>query len=277
MKVAAVSRRFGFARVFAPLMGLMALAAAPAGNPAVGRFNVAGVMIGMSLDQAVAEMRQTFAMEGLVDVHPMTAHGHPAVGGAMLLLAVSQSASTSSAGPRNYREDRFKLRLAGPPAHPLVVEVSRDYLAPVGLSRAVVMHNLLAKYGTPTSSSVPDASIDPNSALLTWLVGTSGVTGGAGPQYSAELTCGAALSSFDDYFDNAAGDISGLVDALHQQRADRCGLVAQISFAYDAVHYQIYDTGTAMQQLAGVRVAHAVTGKALVSAAGLRAAADIRY
>jgi hypothetical protein len=258
---------------------VLGAAAMPLTNPVAGRFAVAGITPGMSLADAVMEVHQTFVEEGLTDIHEATAESHLADGGAVQRLTFEQSASTPVGTSGDYREDRFKLRLAGPPGQEWVTSVTRDYLAPVGLSRAAVLHNLESKYGPPSTSNVPDASIAPNSAMMTWLISPGGGREGGGPQSSTELTCGAGMMSYFDHFDNAGNNNGDVLDLLRDQKRGGCGLVMQVSFAFDAVHYEMYDGTAAASALGGGTVAkvdRAAQRRAREEAAE-QAAAKLRY
>ena len=203
----------------------------------------------MTLPDAMIAIRQTFTEEGLADVHEASTSSHAVAGGAVLRLTVEQSASTPDGPNASYREDRFKLRLAGAPGQEVVVGLTRDYLAPVGLNRTSVLHHLYQIYGNPSSANVPDVAIAPNSAELFWLISPRGGREGAGAQSSADLTCGAGIMNFYDNFDNASDDDGDLLAQLARQRHAGCGLVLQVNYAFDAVHYELYDSGIAESAL----------------------------
>ena len=265
------------------LLGLLILAAAAprsATTPDAGRYAIAGITSGMSLAEAVSEMHQTFHEEGLTDVHAVSVNTQLADGGRIRRLTLDQSASTPAVGNQYYREDRFKLRLAGPPGEERVTAITRDYLAPIGLPRAAIVHRLEVKFGQPSTMNLPNTAIAPNSALISWMIGPDGQRLGSGPQSSTELACGNGMLNYFDAFDNAGDNDGDLIFLLHRQLAKGCSLMLQVSLAYDAVHFELYDGEVALNALGGlgaVAMPSLSAQKRKREKAGAVAAGEIRY
>ncbi len=256
-------------------------AAAPRPNPQIRRFDIAGVTLGMGLPQALRIITQTFVDEGLTEVTPLepkTYTGDAPGPNAVVRIALAVAASTSASAP-HYANDRFVLLLAGPASDERITAIMRDYLAPTGLDRAMVLRNLFHKYGQPADQMVPPANVGTDSATLTWMFGPGGGMTGGGAQSETTGMCTAGLFRYQDYFENASpdeqADIMGL---LRQQSGQGCGLVMQVNFAFDSVHYALYDTGLAQQAL--MQAGGAVVAKAkapAVNQAAVQAAAAIKY
>ncbi len=246
-----------------------------------GRFAIAGVTLGMGLPAALRLINQTFAQEGLTEVTPLEPHtytGDAAGPSAVVRIALAVAASTPSTAP-HYANDRFLLLLAGPASDERITAIMRDYLSPTGLDRSVVLRNLFHKYGQPADQMVPPANIGTNSATLTWMFGPGGGMTGGGAQSQTTGMCTAGLFRYQDYFENASPDEQAdMMGLLRQQSGLGCGLVMQVNFAFDSVHYALYDTGLAQQAL--MQAGGAVAGKAkapAVNQAAVQAAAAIKY
>ena len=240
-----VLRRFGPIG----LIALMAAASPPSATPGVSRYAIAGITPGMSLASAIAEMHQTFAREGLTDVHAVSVNAQMANGGRVRRLTIDQSASSPPSGEQYYHEDHFRLRLAGAPGEERVTSITRDYLAPVGLARQSVIDRLEKNFGRPSNANIPAADVAPNSAVLTWMVGSSGTQVGGGSQSSRELVCSSGMLNYFDAFDNAGNSNDAILRLLQEQKSHGCSLVIQVSLAYDAIHFEAYDVLSALNAL----------------------------
>ncbi|MDE8343191.1 MAG: hypothetical protein POG24_05165, partial [Acidocella sp.] len=83
------------------LLPFAAAAPPPLASSHAGQFAVAGIAPGMSLADAVREMHQTFAIEGLTDVHAVSVAVQQGEAGAVRRLSLQQSASTAATGLRD--------------------------------------------------------------------------------------------------------------------------------------------------------------------------------
>jgi hypothetical protein len=262
--------------------GRPAAAAAPARpDPLIGRFDIAGVTLGMTLPEALRIITRTFAAEGLTEVTPIEPHTYTndAAGpNAVVRIALAVAASTPGEEP-TYQNDRFQLFLAGPASNERITAIVRDYLGPRRLDRTVVQRNLFTKYGQPTAQTTPPGDVGTDSSTMEWLFRPGGGMTGEGNQGEMSFRCTAGLFRYQDYFENAGPDEQAdMMDLLRQQKADGCGLVMQISFAYDSVHYGLYDSALARQalmQAGGVLAPKA--GAVTADRAAVQAAAAMRY
>jgi hypothetical protein len=257
-------------------------ASAPRPDPTIGRFDIAGVTLGMTLPEALRIITKTFADEGLSEVTPIEPHSYTndAAGpNAVVRIALAVAASTPGEEP-TFQNDRFQLLLAGPAANERITAIVRDYLGPRRLDRTAVLRSLFKKYGPPTGQMTPPGDVGTDSSTLEWLFQPGGGRTGEGAQGEMSARCTAGLFQYQDYFEHAGPDEQAdMMDLLRQQKADGCGLVMQISFAYDAVHYGLYDTALAreaLQQPGGV-VAAKLPRRPAVDAAAVQAAAAMKY